>query len=275
MTLENRLNTLSVAVIACLLLVYLCSFVSWALGIAALFSIVPLYLLVQRYHTRYFKTFWHLGGTWKYVFPFVIYLVIGEIVPQLLVGYDAYHLYVAYGLRTVIVGGILLRYRSLYTELATRKFDVLALLVGVLVFILWVGLEGHYPMFSTASSHYDPTSFGSGMLIVLLSLRLIGSVLVAAFIEELFNRSFLIRYLIDPDKWADVPIGTYTFMSFAVVSLFFGFAHFRWLPGLLTAMILNLLLYQRKNIFACVQAHAMANLLLFLYVIYTESWFFW
>lgn len=87
MTLESRLNTLSVAAIACLLLVYICSFVSWALGIAALFSIVPLYPLVQRYHTRYFETFWNLGGTWRYVFPFVIYLVIGELVPPLLVGY--------------------------------------------------------------------------------------------------------------------------------------------------------------------------------------------
>ncbi len=275
MTLESRLNTLSVAVIACLLLVYLCSFVSWAVGAAAIFSVVPLYYFVQRNHTRYFETIWNLDGAWKYVFPFVIYLVIGEIVPGLLVGYEEYHLFVAYGLRTVIVGGILLRYRSLYTELAVRKLDVLALLVGMLIFVLWVGMEGHYPMFSTASRHYNPSIFGSGVQIVLLSLRLIGSVLVAAFIEELFNRSFLLRYIIDPERWADVPIGAYTFASFAVVALFFGIAHFRWLPGLLTGIILNLLLYKRKDIFACVQAHAMANLLLFLYVVYTESWFFW
>ncbi|MGB7002767.1 MAG: hypothetical protein WBE22_12340 [Halobacteriota archaeon] len=34
--------------------------------------------------------------------------------------------------------------------------------------------------------------------------------MIAAFIEELFIRSFLLRVLTDPDKWADVPIGTYT-----------------------------------------------------------------
>ncbi len=275
MSLESRLNTLSVAVIACLSLVYLCSFVCWRLGAAAVISIVPLYLFVQRYHTRYFNTIWNLGGTWKYVFPFVIYLVIGELVPGLLVGYEQYHLYVAYGLRTMIVGGILLRYRSLYSEFEVRKLDVPALFVGILIFSLWVGLEGHYPMFATASSHYDPTIFGYGIQIVLLSLRLIGSVLVAAFIEELFNRSFLLRYIIDPERWTDVPIGTYTFASFAVVALFFGFAHFRWFPGLLTGLILNLLLYNRKDLFACVQAHAMANLLLFCYVVYTGSWLFW
>ncbi len=130
-------------------------------------------------------------------------------------------------------------------------------------------------MFSSASSHYDPSVLGIGMLIVLLSIRLVGSVLVAAFIEELFIRSFLLRVLIDPDKWAVVPVGTYTLGSFVVVVLFFGFAHFQWLPGILTGIILNLLLYKRKKIFSCVQAHAIANLMLFLYVTYTGSWFFW
>jgi CAAX prenyl protease-like protein len=277
MNLEARLNTISVAAIASISLVYLCSFVNRVLAIAALFSIVPLYFFVHRNYVRYtiVHTIWHLGGAWKYVFPFVIYLVIGELVPGLLVGYDAYHLYVAYALRTVIVGGILLRYRSLYTELNERRFDVVALLVGVLIFAWWVGLEGHYPLFFGASSHFDPSVFRTGMLIIMLSFRFVGSVLVAAFIEELFCRSFLMRYVIDPEKWADIPVGTYTFASFVVVVLFFGFAHFQWLPGILTGIILNLLLYKRRNIFSCVEAHAMANLMLFFYVVYTKSWFFW
>jgi len=273
------LNTISVSVIACISLVYICSFINFALALAAFFSVVPLYFFVQRTHARHavLDKIWHLGGAWKYVFPFVIYLLIGELVPGLLVGYDAhYHIYVAYTLRTVIVGGILVRYRSLYTELTDRKFDVPAMLVGTIIFALWVGLEGHYPVFSGASSHfYDPSIFGTGMLILLLCVRFVGSVLVAAFIEELFTRSFLMRYVIDPERWAEVPVGMYTFTSFMVVALFFGFAHFQWLPGILAGILLNLLLYKRRNIFSCVQAHAMANLLLFFYVLYTGSWFFW
>ena len=277
MNLEDHMNTIAVSAIACIALVYLCTFVNHILAIAALFSIVPLYLFVQRNHARYdiLDKLWHLGGTWKYVFPFVIYIGIGVLVSGLLVGYEDYQLYVAYALRTLIVGGILIYYRSLYTELKERRLDLLALLAGAFIFALWVGLDGHYPMFSSASSHYDPTVFGTELLIVLLCIRLVGSVLVAAFIEELFIRSFLLRVLIDPDKWADVPVGTYTLGSFVVVVLFFGFAHFQWLPGILTGILLNLLLYKRKNIFSCVQAHAIANLMLFLYVIYTGSWFFW
>ena len=277
MNLEARLNTTSVSVIACFSLVYLVCFVNHILATAALFSVVPLYFFVQRNHARWniLDKLWRLEGAWKYVFPFVIYLVIGELVQGLLVGYETYHLYAAYGLRTLIVGGILLRYRSLYFELKERRLDVMALLVGVLIFALWVGLEGHYPLFFSASSHFDPTVFGTDMVIMMLSLRLVGSVLVAAFIEELFCRSFLMRYVIDPEKWADIPVGTYTFTSFVVVALFFGIAHFQWLPGILTGIVLNLLLYKRRNIFSCVEAHGMANLLLFIYVVYTESWFFW
>jgi CAAX prenyl protease-like protein len=276
--LENRLNTTSVSVLAGISLVYICSFVNPALALAAFCSIVPLYFFVQRNHARYalLEKIWHLDGAWRYVFPFALYLVIGELVRGFFVGYETYHLYGAYIVRTVIVGGVLVRYRSLYTELTDRwTLDGLAVLVGTLIFALWVGLEGYYPLFSEASSHFDPSRFGTGMLIILLSTRFVGSILVAAFIEELFTRSFLMRYVIDPDRWTEVPIGTYTLTSFMVVALFFGFAHFRWLPGILAGILLNLLLYKRRSIVSCVEAHAVANSLLFLYVLWTESWFFW
>jgi CAAX prenyl protease-like protein len=277
MELEDRLNTTSVSAITCIALVYICTFVNHVLAIAAFFSIVPLYIFVQRNHARYdiLDKFWYLGGAWKYVFPFVIYIGTEVLVSGLLVGYVAYQLYVAYALRTLIAGGILIYYRSLYTELKERRLDLLALLAGALIFALWVCLDGRYPVFSSVSSHFDPTVFGTELLIILLCIRLVGSVLVAAFIEELFIRSFLLRVLIEREKWADVPVGTYTLGSFVVVVLFFGFAHLQWLPGILTGIILNLLLYKRKSIFSCVQAHAIANLMLFLYVIYTGSWFFW
>ena len=202
-------------------------------------------------------------------------LVASELVRGLLAGCDTYAIHVAYALRTLLVGGILVRYRSLYYELSERTLDGLALLVGAGIFVLWVVLEGHYPLFSGATSHFDPTIFGTGICLLLLSVRFVGSVFVAAFIEELFTRSFMMRYAIDPDKWAEVAIGTYTFTSFVVVTLFFGFAHFQWLPGILAGILLNLLVYKRRNIFSCVEAHGMANLLLFFYVIYTKSWFFW
>ncbi len=71
-----------------------------------------------------------------------------------------------------------------------------------------------------------------------------------------------------------MPNGAYTFGSFVIVTLFFGFSHFRWLPGILTAILLNLLLYRTKNLSSCVVAHVTANLLLIVYVVYTRGWGF-
>jgi len=272
---DERLNTTAVVVLAGIALAYPCSFLHPILAIIALFLITPFYFVIQRNHARYklLDKVWHLGGAWKYVFPFALYLVMGDLTRVIFTGFEEYHIYITYCLRTVAVGYILIRYRSLYTELAMRRLDGTSVLIGVVIFLLWVGLEGFYPMFSSVDSHYDPTIFDTAAFGLLTLVRFAGSVLVAPFVEELFCRSFLMRYVID-SKWQDVPIGTYTLGSFVIVTLFFGFSHFRWLPGILTAVLLNLLLYRTKNLSSCVAAHATANLLLLVYVVCTGRWGF-
>ena len=99
--------------------------------------------------------------------------------------------------------------------------------------------------------------------------------IIAAVVEELVIRSWLIRFIVDPNKWDKVKIGTYTFLSFAITVAFFGFAHNRWLVGIISGIIFNLWLYYRKDIFSCIQAHASANLFLALYVVLTQAWYFW
>ena len=74
-------------------------------------------------------------------------------------------------------------------------------------------------MFTSADIHYDPAIFDTAAFGFLVLAGFAGSVLVAPLIEELFYRSFLMRYAVDPE-WQDVPIGTYTFGSFAIVSCF-------------------------------------------------------
>jgi len=274
--LDERLNTTALATLTGIALAYLCSFVHPTLSIIALLSILPLYFFIRRNHARYdlLEKLWHLDGAWKYVFPFAIYLVMSDLTRAILPGaFEEYHIYIAYALRTIAVGYILIRYRSLYTELARWRLDGTSVPIGVIIFLLWVGLEGLYPVFSSADVHYDPAIFDTHVFGFLILTRFAGSVLVAPLIEELFCRSFLMRYAIDA-RWQDVPIGAYTLGSFVIVTLFFGFSHFRWLPGILTAILLNLLLYRTKNLSSCVVAHATANLLLLVYVVYTGEWGF-
>jgi CAAX prenyl protease-like protein len=217
-----------------------------------------------------------MEGAWKYIVPFALYMFAGDLARFVFPGYEQYHIYIGYTLRTFLIGFVLWNARSMFSELSKSHsiFDSTAVLFGITIFAIWVGLEGLYPQFFSAEAHYDPTIFGSALMIVLILVRFVGSVLVAPVIEELFMRSFLLRYIINP-KWEDVPIGAYTFESFAIVTLVFGFSHYRWLPGIITAILLNLLLYREKNIVSCIVAHGIANLLLLVYVIATNSWFFY
>ena len=83
--------------------------------------------------------------------------------------------------------------------------------------------------------------------------------MLVPLIEELFWRSFLIRWLIDQD-FRRVPIGRVTPVSAAVTSALFAMAHPEWLPALLTGLLWAWLLQQTKSLPACVVSHVVANL---------------
>ena len=82
------------------------------------------------------------------------------------------------------------------------------------------------------------------------------------------------RWIID-QNFKKVKLGTYTFISFIGTVLFFALAHGRWLPAMITGVLLNLLIYKKKDINSCIVAHGVANLLLTISIISTGSWHFW
>ena len=107
-----------------------------------------------------------------------------------------------------------------------------------------------------------------------MAVRLFGLVLLVPLIEELFWRSFLMRWVIDPD-FPSVPIGRVTPLAALVTSVLFGFAHPEWLPGLITGFAWAWLVGQTRSVAACVVSHLVANLALGLYVLTRGAWKFW
>ena len=92
--------------------------------------------------------------------------------------------------------------------------------------------------------------------------------------EELFWRSFFIRYLIGPD-FSKVPIGMATWPSFLLTTVLFGLEHNLFFAGIMAGIAYNLLLYYTRSISHCIIAHGLTNLLLGIYVLTTERWHFW
>ena len=69
---------------------------------------------------------------------------------------------------------------------------------------------------------YNPFIFANSFFFYLIiSFRLFGSSVVVPVCEELFWRSFVLRYIINP-KFEDVPVGKFTWISFVIASIFFG-----------------------------------------------------
>ena len=141
----------------------------------------------------------------------------------------------AYTAKVAIVAALMWACRSTWRDLSPRpSLASLALAVGLglLVTALWVGLDGHYPTFAIngTRSAFDPTILPPAPRWAFVVVRLLGLVVLVPIFEELFWRSFLIRWLVD-DDFTRVPIGKVTPLAAVVSSVIFGAVHPEWLPG--------------------------------------------
>jgi CAAX prenyl protease-like protein len=152
----------------------------------------------------------------------------------------------------------------------------LAVLCGLLVWGLWIGLDGRYPKFSFLGSRteFNADALAPAARWSFIGIRLLGLALVVPVIEELFWRSFLMRWLIDPDFFK-VQIGRVTPLAAVTTSVLFALAHPEWLPALLTGLLWAGLLWLTKSLGVCAVSHSVANLALGIYVIVTGDWKFW
>jgi len=184
-----------------------------------------------------------------------------------------------YGLKVVIVSALAWYYRAAWRDFAPWPGAgklALGAVTGLLVTGLWVGLDGHYPSLPFLG---ERTSFDPGVLSptgkgAFLTVRMLGLVILVPVIEELFWRSFLMRWVIEND-FERVPIGRVTPVAAAVTSICFALAHPEWLPALLTGLLWAWLLHTTRSLSVCLTSHAVANLALGLYVLATGEWKYW
>lgn len=185
-----------------------------------------------------------------------------------------------YAVKVALVTGALLFFRNAWRQEIRPEARVLpaALLVGLLVFAEWVLIDKWvpYPHLGTRTA-YNPFQEISDPAIrtAFLGIRFYGLALLAPVMEELFWRSFLLRYVTDMDDFRRVPLGTYSLTAFAAVAGLFALAHPEWLVAALCAAAYALLLRQTRSLFACIVAHAVTNFALGIYVLLTGDWKYW
>jgi CAAX prenyl protease-like protein len=104
-----------------------------------------------------------------------------------------------------------------------------------------------------------------------LAIRFFGLVVVVAVIEEFFLRGFLMRYVMDID-WPLIPFGVVNRLGLATVILFPIVYHPERLAAAAWFSMVTWLMLRTKSIWDCVIAHAVTNLLMGLWVVYSGDW---
>ncbi|ODS32447.1 MAG: CAAX amino terminal protease self- immunity [Candidatus Scalindua rubra] len=222
------------------------------------------------------------------VFPFLLFIafIALERLIDFLSHYYApmvtvaeYDSYIFYPVKTVLVAIVLLSLWNRYTEIDMRRVFsgknlLIGFVAGAVVFVLWINMDREFATMSK-SEGLNPFIIDNPLLLYLMiSFRLFGATVVVPVFEEIFWRSFVIRYIISP-RFEDVPVGKFTWPSFMISSILFGLEHNLWLAGIIAGVLYSMVLYRTKDLGTVIFAHAVTNLFLGIYVLSTGSWQFW
>lgn len=151
-----------------------------------------------------------------------------------------------------------------------------AVVVGIAVCVMWVGIDPWYPKFSDPGAVSNPHErFTPGLAWMFIMVHLLGSTFVVPPLEEVFYRSFLYRYLVRTN-FQTLPLNRFHGLSFVATSVIFGAGeHYQWLAGILCGMAYQWLVLRKNRLGDAMTAHAITNFLLGIWVIWRNDWKFW
>lgn len=175
----------------------------------------------------------------------------------------------AYAVRGLVTAALLIPHCTA-VRLA-RGFPKLlpGLLVGLLVFLVWIAPEPWLWPSSASSPDIPPSPYSPAVCGWYLTLtKLLASAFVISAAEELFFRKWLVE-----------------FAGFGWMLVLFGVEHMRWDLGPVRGCVFIAegvfaglcygFLAKRFGLLSAIIAHSVTNLVLGLYVIFWDKWFYW
>ncbi len=231
-----------------------------------------------------------------FVLPFVVYMLVGSLEPSptepggkllgLNLQYSAYPV-----IYTVKIASTLLCMACVFPGYRQfhRRPSLLAVGVGILGIVVWIGLWkisaqsgltqwlahfiglGGRPEYNPLKELAASPAWAWGFL----AIRFLGLVVIVPIIEEFFLRGFLMRLVMEQDWWK-VPFGRASAGAIAVSIVVPVLTHpTEALAAAVWFGMVTWLMIRTRNIWDCVVAHAVTNLLLGIYVVTTGNWSLW
>ena len=184
-----------------------------------------------------------------------------------------------YGATVLVVGGLLAWFWREYGELVRQALPsatewLLAVAVGLVVFVLWIQLDAAWMRIGEPSAGFVPLDAAGQPVWPLVAVRWVGAALVVPVMEELFWRSFLMRWVERPQFESVLPqrVG----IKAVVLSTFvFMLAHTLWLAAIVAGLAYAWLYVRTGKLWVPIVAHAVTNGALGVWVVMTGKWAFW
>jgi uncharacterized protein len=199
-----------------------------------------------------------------------------------------------YPIQSLVTLGFLIHYRRSYTFKWSSKWALMGMIFGAIGIGFWLlptylydawGLTGKTEGWmnllgiTERKDGFNPGLFQNPSAYwTTLVLRFLRAVVVVAWVEEIFWRGFLMRFICDweGDYWKQ-PFGRAHWLSYLLVTGLFILAHGQldYAAALIYGSLTYLLCVWSKSLGACVAMHATANFLMGLYIMKTGNYGLW
>lgn len=151
---------------------------------------------------------------------------------------------------------------------------LLAVAGGLAVFALWIHLDAPWMSIGTPAADFVPTDAAGALLWPLVAARWLGATLVVPVMEELFWRSFLMRWIAHP-LFLGVDPRRAGLKAIVLSTFVFTLAHTLWLAAAIAGLVYAWLYVRTGRLWVSVVAHAVTNGALGVWVVATGNWQFW
>jgi len=220
--------------------------------------------------------FFRLSPSLARIIPFACYIAFLAMGPWLSPHFPDSRWF--YALQIAVVAAMLYLLAPHFTELCGSLHDLdsdwlITLLVGVAVFVMWINFDQPWATIGE-SAGFDPRDAAGFINWPLAAVRIAGAALVVPVMEELFWRSYIMRWIEQP-RFLEVQPGKIALKSVLISSVLFGIEHPLWLAGILAGLAYAWLYMRRGNLWSPVIAHGVTNFLLGAWVLYSGNWQFW
>ena len=184
-----------------------------------------------------------------------------------------------YGITVMVVGALLAWWWREYGELSAQLLPnlremALAVAVGVAVFWLWITLDAPWMKIGDATAAFIPVDGQGQLMWPLLVVRWVGAALLVPVMEELFWRSFLMRWF-QNETFEGVAPQQVGLRAIVLSTFVFMLAHTLWLAAIVAGLAHAWLYVRTGRLWVPVIAHAVTNGALGIWVVMTGNWAFW